>query len=136
MALGTDGNFYGTTFSGGTPGCGGSGCGTVFQITSTGRLTTIYRFTDRVDGARPSAPPIEGTDGNLYGTACDYSIYIGIVYQITPSGKFSTFGLLPGCSAAPLMQASDGNFYGTTSIGGPGAGTVFQVTPTGFVTVI
>lgn len=35
----TDGNFYGTTLNGGAP-----GPGTVFKITPSGTLTTLYTF--------------------------------------------------------------------------------------------
>src|SRR5262249_22120761 len=40
LALGSDGNFYGTTQSGGTNGGGG----TLFKITPAGALTTLYSF--------------------------------------------------------------------------------------------
>src|SRR5208283_2700050 len=39
----TDGNFYGTAWTGGTSSaCGSSGCGTVFKITAAGTLTTLH----------------------------------------------------------------------------------------------
>ncbi|MGH9434088.1 MAG: choice-of-anchor tandem repeat GloVer-containing protein, partial [Terriglobia bacterium] len=41
LTLGTDGNFYGTTNDGGT----GGGFGTIFNITPSGSLTTLYSFT-------------------------------------------------------------------------------------------
>ncbi len=63
LTLGTDGNFYGTTGQGGT-----YNWGTVFRITSTGKLTVLYNFTGKDDGCFPQAPPIEGTDGNFHGT--------------------------------------------------------------------
>ena len=42
----TGGNLYGTTYNGGanTTGCFGFGCGTVFKITPSGTLTTLYSF--------------------------------------------------------------------------------------------
>ena len=43
------------------------GYGTVFQITSTGTLTTLHSF-DSSDGAHPSCTLLQGTDGNFYGT--------------------------------------------------------------------
>jgi uncharacterized repeat protein (TIGR03803 family) len=69
----TDGNFYGTTNSGGANpnGCGGSGCGTVFKITPSGTLTTLYSFCSQSgcsDGYHPRAGLIQATDGNFYGT--------------------------------------------------------------------
>jgi uncharacterized repeat protein (TIGR03803 family) len=69
LTLGTGGNFYGTTRLGGTVGeCSGLGCGTVFRITPSGNLTTLYNFTGGDDGAQPYAAPIQATDGNFYGT--------------------------------------------------------------------
>src|SRR5208283_106011 len=56
-----DGNFYGTTFTGGT-----NNWGTVFRITAAGTLITIYQFSGP-DGAYPWAPLVQGSDGDLYG---------------------------------------------------------------------
>ncbi len=61
--LGSDGNIYGTTVSGGT-----SGEGTVYKLSTTGSLTTLYSFTGTSDGGAPAGPLVEGTDGNYYGT--------------------------------------------------------------------
>ena len=47
LVLATNGNFYGATGGTGTcrgPGSGGNGCGTIFEITPAGQLTTLYRF--------------------------------------------------------------------------------------------
>ena len=56
----SDGNFYGTTLYGGTAAnCGDSGgCGTIFKITSSGTLTTLYQFCQQsncADGNQPAA---------------------------------------------------------------------------------
>ena len=69
----TDGNFYGTAAAGGAnQGCGGSfGCGSVFQITPTGTITSFYSFCSQpncADGDFPVGALIQGTDGNFYGT--------------------------------------------------------------------
>jgi uncharacterized repeat protein (TIGR03803 family) len=60
----TDGNFYGTTYYGGT-----YDVGTVFQITPAGTLNTLFDFCNAagcVHGYYPGGP-IQGADGNLYG---------------------------------------------------------------------
>jgi uncharacterized repeat protein (TIGR03803 family) len=62
--LGSDGDFYGTTASGGT-----SGHGTVFTLTPSGTETVLHAFAGgSSDGANPSANLIQSGDGNLYGS--------------------------------------------------------------------
>lgn len=69
LVQGSDGNFYGTTFYGGLfVGNCNSGCGTVFQITPTGTLTTLYSFTGGTDGGNSGSGLVQGSDGNFYGT--------------------------------------------------------------------
>ena len=70
VVQGTDGNFYGTTIGGGVtnPPCYADGCGTVFKITPTGLLTTLYSFCslpDCADGAMPWAGLVQATDREL-----------------------------------------------------------------------
>src|SRR5579864_3691432 len=50
LTQGTDGNFYGTTGSGGKSSACGGGCGTIFQMTIGGALTTLFSFNG-ADGA-------------------------------------------------------------------------------------
>jgi len=127
LTLGTDGNFYGTTTSGGP-----NNWGTIFKITPNGSLTTLYNFTGSTDGHDPFAPPIQGADGNFYGVS-----YGGSAYRITSSGSFALLGSVPGSCSAPLLEGTDGNFYGTTLTGGRlGGGTVFKMTRKGIVTVL
>jgi uncharacterized repeat protein (TIGR03803 family) len=72
----TDGNFYGTTSKGGRNDLNPcpDGCGTIFKITPSGTLTTLYNFCSQIqndvctDGAIPSAALIQDTNGTLYGT--------------------------------------------------------------------
>jgi len=131
LVQGTDGNFYGTTYNGGT-----TGNGTVFEITSTGVLTNLYSFSGP-DGANPQAELVQGTDGNFYGTTGDGGIQgIGTVFKITPTRMLTTlysFCAQDGCTDGEyphggLLQASDGSLYGTTYAGGTGSdGTVFRL---------
>jgi uncharacterized repeat protein (TIGR03803 family) len=60
----TDGNFYGTTYAGGT----GGDWGTVFKITPAGKVTTLHSFQGS-DGGQPYGPVSQDTSGKLYGTA-------------------------------------------------------------------
>jgi uncharacterized protein (TIGR03437 family) len=137
----TGGNFYGTTYGGGT-----SGAGTIFKITPDGTLTTLYAFGQVAgydDGANPWAGLIQAKDGNFYGTtASGGQGYVGTVFRMTPAGTLTTLynfggGDDGGKPYAGIIQASDGNFYGTASDGGAnGYGTVFEITPAGALTTL
>ena len=138
----TDGNFYGTTYEGGTTTTDCSaGCGTVFKITPSGKLTTLHSF-NFTDGANPYAGLVQATNGSLYGTTYNGGAYkIGTVFKITPSGELTTLHSFEGSEGygpyAGLIQATDGNFYGTASLGGAyGDGTVFKITPSGKLTTL
>jgi uncharacterized repeat protein (TIGR03803 family) len=136
LTLGTDGNYYGTTESGGD-----SGYGTIFKITAHGNLTTLYSFTGGADGGFPSAPPIQSIGGNFYGTTAGGNGNNGSVYKITPSGTFTPFHSFANTDGAtpyaPLVQGTDGNFYGTTANGGShGLGTIFRIKSSGKFAVL
>jgi len=155
LVQGADGNFYGTTTDGGaSPNCPGyPGCGTVFKITPSGTLTTLYSFSGG-DGVSPAAALIQATDGNFYGTTeyggsgCNGD-GCGTIFKITPDGLLTTLhkfcsenGCADGYAPSGLMQATNGNFYGTTGYGGAndscqdGCGTVFRITPSGTLTTV
>ncbi len=152
LAQGSDGNFYGTTPSGGANNDGGncfSGCGTVFQITPSGTLTTIYSFcaqTNCSDGLYPYSGLVLGANGNFYGTTIQGGAYnAGTVFSISTAGVLTTvysFCRQTHCPdgfhpAAGLTLALDGNFYGTTVLGGASDnGTVFKITPSGTLTTL
>jgi uncharacterized repeat protein (TIGR03803 family) len=146
LVQGSDGNFYGTTSAGGGTGAGG----TVFKITPSGTLTTLYSFCSQsncTDGDEPLAGLVQGSDGDFYGTTYrGGSNAFGTVFKITPSGTLTT--LYSFCSQinctdgyepwAGLVQGSDGDFYGTTQHGGANGdyGTVFKITPSGTLTTL
>lgn len=136
----TDGNFYGTTSSGGA-----SGNGTIFRISADGTFTNLYSFTGGTDGGNPLIELTQGYDGNLYGTTqFGGSENFGTVFRITLAGTFTTVAALPSNNSgmgydASVRQGADGNFYGTfqyfgplgVDYGGPGEGIVYQMSPDG-----
>jgi len=134
----TDGDFYGTTYSGGA-----WGVGTAYKITTQGKLTVIYSFGEHSsDPFFPVTPLAQGSDGNFYGTTPygGNSSNYGAVFKLAASGAFTTLyafsgpdGYFPG---GPLVQATDGNFYGTTGYNTTGQGTVFKVSPSGTLTTL
>jgi uncharacterized repeat protein (TIGR03803 family) len=138
---------YGTTFWGGA-----SGYGTVFRITPSGTLTTLYSFCSPgypacTDGYEPTAGLVQAANGDFYGTTVlggpnDYGD--GTVFKITPSGMLTTlysFCSQSGCTDGQnpfggLVQAPNGDFYGTTTGNYVMPGTVFKITPNGTLTTL
>jgi uncharacterized repeat protein (TIGR03803 family) len=139
LILGTDGEFYGTTEAG-----GGYTGGTVFKVTRSGTLTTLYSFCSQggvcTDGEVPVGL-VQASNGEFYGaTAYGGSFSGGTIFKVTPDGTLTTlysFCAQPGCidgskPYAGLIQAADGDLYGTTITGGAfNSGTIFRITPSG-----
>ena len=100
----TNGDFYGTTYDGGT-----YGDGTVFRITPSGALTTLYSFcaqTNCTDGVNPVAGLVQTANGDFYGTTEHGGAHnAGTVFQITPSGTLTT--LYSFCSQT---KCTDGQY--------------------------
>lgn len=134
MALGSDGNFYGTTEVGGPVEPGGSrlnGRGTVFRITPAGVFTRLYTFygdstnPDGVTGVDTRAGLVRAGDGNFYGVTSSGG---SSIYRVTPAGVVSqvyafqsNFGACDpnGYSlVATLTLGGDGLLYGTTQFCG------------------
>jgi uncharacterized repeat protein (TIGR03803 family) len=144
LVLGNDGNFYGTTNSGGA-----NNDGTVFKFAVVGHvLTTLHSFAGSpTDGGAPQSGLALATDGSFYGTTSNGGANCGApgcgtVFKITPTGTLTTlhsFCAQTGCPdgelpTGGLVQGTDGNFYGTTVDGGAnnacgtiGCGTIFRL---------
>ena len=132
------GDFYGTTFTGGT-----NSNGTVFKMTQAGTLSRVFAFNG-YNGMFPRGVTF-GDDGNLYGVAAQtgFSFY-GSIFEMTTSGNFiahqtngpfASFFFFGGTDGSgpngPLVLGKNGVFYGTTSSGGSGNGTVFAISTNG-----
>jgi uncharacterized repeat protein (TIGR03803 family) len=85
VILDAKGNLYGSTVEGGG-GCQGFGCGTVFELSKTGKLKLLFSFVNTVL-LGPEGSVIRDAKGNIYGTAA----FGGAV------GNQNCQGTLPGC---------------------------------------
>jgi uncharacterized repeat protein (TIGR03803 family) len=143
LALGPDGNFYGTATGGGS-----AGSGTVFSVTTTGQLTLLSSFAG-TNGSVPAATLTLGPDGNFYGT----TEYGGLTNASATNGFGTIFRLMNGVvgtlayfsstnsagrnPATALTLGNDDNFYGLTGDGGTdGLGGAYKLTTNGTLTSV
>jgi uncharacterized repeat protein (TIGR03803 family) len=137
LMLASDGNYYGTASSGGSPSSEGAVFRIVPGISAPSNYKLVCTFSDSGDTS-PRSVPVEGCDGNLYLTLRDSGTLAqtsGGVYAVNPnSGNETVIASFPLYSAQPnepdagLLLGSDGNFYGTTVFGGSdGLGAVFRI---------
>jgi uncharacterized repeat protein (TIGR03803 family) len=138
VTLGFDGNFYGTTQGGGT-----HAAGTVFKVTPTGTLATLWNFANGTDDSVPSYTTLQGQDGNMYGVSIgQYNTQYGAFFKVSASGVFKAlrdFNYANGDDPNLPTQGTDGNFYGTTQFGGDPTckcGVVYKATAAGTITVL
>jgi uncharacterized repeat protein (TIGR03803 family) len=130
LTLGKDGNFYGTTQNGGR-------AGTVFQMTSAGKVTTLYKFSGAADGAFPAAAVTFDSVGNLYGSTLNGGgSGLGTLFRLTTNNVFTRLHTFSGLGdgenpQAALTLGKDGNFYGVCY---PQLGSIFRITPGGIFT--
>jgi uncharacterized repeat protein (TIGR03803 family) len=130
-----NGILYGTTFHGGDA----KGDGTVFEITTAGVESVLYRFPGGGEGANPSAG-LTNVDGVLYGTTqFDRNGFgAGTVFKITTAGAESVIYRFGGANDGFIPRGDltnvNGVLYGTTFGGfanNQTYGTVFRVTTSG-----
>jgi hypothetical protein len=120
LVLGSDGNLYGTTQSGGysqftyragtnTVTIQNYTSGTIFRITTAGQLTTLYNFGNAgdQDASTPFAALVEGTNGQFYGTTesggtngnsagiASINSGGGIVFAISTNSAFTLLNSFP-----------------------------------------
>jgi uncharacterized repeat protein (TIGR03803 family) len=130
LSQGPDGNFYGTTTTGGP-----LAEGAFIRVTPDGTLTTLASFP-----TAPASGLALGPDGAFYGlTGSDGPFGWGTVFRVTTNGVLTVIadfnGLNGGNPQAGLTLASNGVFYGATQEGGElGEGNVFSVTTNGVLT--
>jgi uncharacterized repeat protein (TIGR03803 family) len=132
------GNLYGTTFSGGN----GGGGGTVYELMPSAGWaeTVLYNF-----GFGSLNSPYDGliwdNEGNLYGTVGGNGNDNGAVFELSPTESgwvantlwsFQVAGDNGFTPRGSLIWDSAGNLYGTTNAGGSSrGGTAFELSPSG-----
>ena len=138
------GNLYGTTPDGGEAnGCGGIGCGVVYELLPSGggwRQKVIHTFTGGNDGATGSLGLLLiDKSGDLFGIAESGGAHgAGTAFELAAAagGKWK-MSILDGFKGTPhagfpyggLIADASGNLYGTTYYGGAnGLGSVFKLT--------
>ena len=123
LTAGNDGNLYGTT-----SGAGVNKKGSIFRMSLSGVVTTIYSFTGGNDGQNPVGPMVLAPDGSFYGT--ESLGQFEATFKVSSSGVLTVIG---GAGSSNLMLASNGKFYVTTN---GGHGGIYQVTTAGTATVL
>jgi uncharacterized repeat protein (TIGR03803 family) len=127
----SDGSLYGATRQGGA-----ANAGVIFRLRPDGAYSVLYSLPGvAVNGIDDlSAPLIEGTDGNFYGTSS------GTIFRLTPGGDVKVLhsvgsGYPPGAASARygaflegVVEGTNGNLYGTVPRFGPdGDGLLFRL---------
>jgi uncharacterized repeat protein (TIGR03803 family) len=149
LAADGQGNYYGTTYEGGT-----NGFGTLFQYNSTsGQLTTLFNFNRNPNGSLPAATVTLDGKGNVYGTtyqggshssASNYCCGTVWKYSLS-SGTMTTLvsfdgDTVPADGMSPVGGVtldSNGNLYGATEGGGtPGDGIAYEYSSKGVLSTL
>jgi uncharacterized repeat protein (TIGR03803 family) len=153
LTVGSDGNLYGISDTGGKV-----GYGRIFKMTLDGEVATLHSFQGYfgTNGWGQTGGLIEGPDSWLYGTASSGGIKertdnvgMGTIYKISMNGELRTLHFFRGTNGefpvCPLALGKDGCFYGTTPYGGPaytngppehGNGTIFKINRNGVLTTL
>jgi uncharacterized repeat protein (TIGR03803 family) len=147
-----NGNLYGTASGGGNfrGRCAGSGCGTVFKLTTNGKLKVLHTFIGGSDGANPLGL-VRDAAGNLFGTASgggdpDCTVGglpgCGVVFKIDTRGTLTVLHTFTGRAdggtpTAGVAQDTTGNLYVGTAFGGAsGHGVALKLDSVSTLTVL
>jgi uncharacterized repeat protein (TIGR03803 family) len=131
LAVGSDGNLYGGTQSGGT-----NNDGVLFRITPEGTYTVLHNLAG-TDGNGILSGLTLASDGNLYGVTYDGGTdNQGVIFKLTNSGVYTViYNILNPYTGGitKLAQATDGKLYGLL---GEGNGWIYSVTTSGTFTIL
>lgn len=140
LTMDTKGNLYGTTIFGSY-----SNYGTVFELSKSGKETTLYSFSGgAVDGCYPYGGLLRNNEGTLYGTTPECGAYnYGTAFELSKSGNETILHNFAGGSSdgqSPyegLVTDKNGNVYGLTPRGGAsGQGVLFKLSKSGTLTLL
>jgi hypothetical protein len=106
LAVGLDGNVYGTTPWGGTNG----GFGTFFQINTNGTVTTILSFGPT--NANPYGGLVAAGTNGFYGVSANGGVGYGTLFQLSTNGSSQPPGPYQMPTNWGLLSVEF--FYGTT----------------------
>jgi uncharacterized repeat protein (TIGR03803 family) len=137
----SDGTLYGTASQGGA-----NGCGTIFNLTTSGTVLNVYSFTCGAGGSFPASALIQAVDGNFYGTTAEGGAFTkngdcvfgcGTIFKLS-GGVISTLYAFSGdptdgaSAIAGLVEGTDGELYGSTHWGGrDNVGTLYRISTSG-----
>ena len=143
LVQGQDGNFYGTSFFGGT-----HRGGLIYKVTPMGGYSVLYNFCSQArcaDGRFPSIGQlVAASDGNLYGVTTQggtgrCSGGCGVFFSITLNGVYTVvhdYAVSDNSAPGAVFQATDGNFYGLATDFQTDNNTIIQLTPSGTLTTL
>lgn len=137
VARDASGNFYGTTYRGGS-----ANFGVVYKIDTTNKETLLHTFTNGADGATCYAGVIVDPAGNLYGTTYAAGLAgLGVVYKVDAAGQETVLYGFPGATGGVSPSAgltSAGSYlYSATALGGTyNQGVVYKLDSSGHETVL
>ena len=133
----SSGNLYGTTAYGG--GCGGTGCGTVFQLIPSGTgwsENILYNFSGSY--GTPLGGLVLDAQANIYGSASTPNTVFELSNmsdEWTATSIYSDQSLGLQSFRSTLARDAAGNLYGTSEFGGNttncvyGCGFVYELSP-------
>jgi uncharacterized repeat protein (TIGR03803 family) len=151
LVLDASGDLFGTAQNYGNLACnkqgGNPGCGTVFELDRSRKLTVLHTFAGSPDGASPTATLLRDASGDLYGAtpfggdaSCNGGYSCGVVFKINTSGHESVLYTFKGGAHdgevpyGGVYRDNAGDLFGTTVSGGKGpcqqgCGIVFELIP-------
>jgi len=129
----SDGNLYGSTFSGGA-----YNLGTLFRLSVSGAFRLLHSFTGGADGGNPIGALTKADNQSLYGTTAIGPMSSGssgngtlfsITFDGTVSGLITFEQSLLRYPLGPVIRAADGYVYGAAAGGWAfaSAGGIFRL---------